>query len=55
VVPKAPYAIDGVSPPLHCTAPTLGQHTEAVLRDVLGLSAAELASLQRDGVIGANA
>jgi len=33
-------------------APTLGQHTEQVLRDLLGLSEAELARLRRERVIG---
>ena len=32
-------------------APTLGQHTDAVLRDVLGLDVAEIASLRAEGVI----
>ena len=33
-------------------APQLGEHTEEVLSDVLGLSATEVARLRRDGVIG---
>jgi crotonobetainyl-CoA:carnitine CoA-transferase CaiB-like acyl-CoA transferase len=33
-------------------APTLGQHTEEVLRELLGLSAGELAELRAAGVIG---
>jgi crotonobetainyl-CoA:carnitine CoA-transferase CaiB-like acyl-CoA transferase len=33
-------------------APTLGQHTEEVLRDLLGLDAAAMARLRDDGVIG---
>jgi crotonobetainyl-CoA:carnitine CoA-transferase CaiB-like acyl-CoA transferase len=33
-------------------APTLGQHTDAVLRELLGLAPAEIASLRDDGVIG---
>jgi crotonobetainyl-CoA:carnitine CoA-transferase CaiB-like acyl-CoA transferase len=31
--------------------PTLGQHTDAVLRDDLGLSVSEIAALRRDGVV----
>ncbi|HJW69758.1 MAG TPA: hypothetical protein VJ829_10410, partial [Candidatus Binatia bacterium] len=33
-------------------APTLGQHTEEVLRDLLGLDAAALARLRADRIIG---
>ena len=32
-------------------APTLGEHNETLLRDVLGLSAQEYESLIEDGVI----
>jgi 2-methylfumaryl-CoA isomerase len=34
-------------------APQLGEHTEEVLSDVLGLSATEVARLRRDAVISA--
>src|SRR5262249_34451951 len=33
-------------------APTLGQHTEDVLRDLLGLDPAAIARLRADGIIG---
>jgi crotonobetainyl-CoA:carnitine CoA-transferase CaiB-like acyl-CoA transferase len=33
-------------------APTLGQHTEEVLREVLGLDDATLAALRAEGIIG---
>jgi crotonobetainyl-CoA:carnitine CoA-transferase CaiB-like acyl-CoA transferase len=33
-------------------APTLGEHTESVLRDLLGLSDAEISALRADGIIG---
>ena len=33
-------------------APTLGEHTEEVLRELLGLSDGELAELRADGIIG---
>ena len=38
--------------PIVRLAPTLGQHNAEVLGEVLGLSAAEIAQLQADGVIG---
>jgi crotonobetainyl-CoA:carnitine CoA-transferase CaiB-like acyl-CoA transferase len=52
VVPKAPFAIDGMAPALYRPSPTLGQHNEEVLRDVLGLPPAEIQALERDGIIG---
>ena len=33
-------------------APTLGQHNEEILTDLLGLDGAEIEQLARDGVIG---
>ncbi len=41
--------------PINRLAPTLGQHNEEVLRDVLGLSAEEIAQLARDQIIGTEA
>jgi crotonobetainyl-CoA:carnitine CoA-transferase CaiB-like acyl-CoA transferase len=38
--------------PLRIPAPTLGQHNEAVLKDMLGLSDAEFESLEKAGIIG---
>ena len=35
-----------------CEAPNLGQHTEAVLREILGMSDDEIEALTRDNVIG---
>lgn len=52
VVPKPPFAIDGIAPALHKPSPTLGQHNEEILREVLGLRAAEIEALERDGIIG---
>ena len=45
-----PYALDSGGVMLRHTAPDLGQHTEAVLRDLLGLSASEIAQLQAQGI-----
>jgi crotonobetainyl-CoA:carnitine CoA-transferase CaiB-like acyl-CoA transferase len=47
--------VDGVAPPLIRPAPTLGQHTAEVLGELLGLSAAELAALEAQQVIGTQA
>jgi crotonobetainyl-CoA:carnitine CoA-transferase CaiB-like acyl-CoA transferase len=37
---------------VNCAAPNLGQHTEAVLRDILGLQPGEIEKLAQDDVIG---
>ncbi|KAB2344467.1 CoA transferase [Actinomadura rudentiformis] len=48
--PGSPLVLDGEqSPP--AAAPLVGQHTEEVLRDELGLSAPDLAKLRENGVI----
>jgi crotonobetainyl-CoA:carnitine CoA-transferase CaiB-like acyl-CoA transferase len=52
VVSKPPYTLDGVAPPLNHPAPTLGEHNASVLSRVLGLAAVDIASLERDGIIG---
>ncbi|MGV3633608.1 MAG: CoA transferase [Pseudorhodoplanes sp.] len=44
-LPQRPIAVT-------LSAPDLGQHTEEVLRDILGFSPAEIAQLARDNVIG---
>jgi 2-methylfumaryl-CoA isomerase len=43
------FSEEGQRPPSH--APQLGEHTEAVLTEVLGLSAAQYARLRDDGVV----
>ncbi|QFY07578.1 2-methylfumaryl-CoA isomerase [Nonomuraea phyllanthi] len=48
--PGSPVVMDGEQAPPE-PAPLVGQHTAEVLRDRLGLSAADLAKLRRDGVI----
>jgi crotonobetainyl-CoA:carnitine CoA-transferase CaiB-like acyl-CoA transferase len=45
-----PIRLDGKQLPLRGAPPTLGQHTDEVLRDS-GLAADEIAVLRRDGVI----
>ena len=37
---------------VHCAAPDLGQHTEGILRDILGLQSDEIKRLMQDDVIG---
>jgi crotonobetainyl-CoA:carnitine CoA-transferase CaiB-like acyl-CoA transferase len=44
-LPQRPIAVT-------CAAPDLGQHTEAILRDILGLASDEIEELARDNVIG---
>ncbi len=48
-----PFRFPGEEGPVHRRpAPTLGQHNDEVLRDILGLSDAEIAGLREAGVIG---
>ena len=50
--PSAPFRIGDKPIPIHSPAPTLGQHNEEVLGDILGLSALDLARLTELGIIG---
>jgi 2-methylfumaryl-CoA isomerase len=50
LAPGLPLTIDGVHPPA-AAAPALGDHTGAVLRDRLGLSAAEIDELVASGTV----
>jgi crotonobetainyl-CoA:carnitine CoA-transferase CaiB-like acyl-CoA transferase len=50
--PAAPYRLDGQVAEIASPAPTLGQHSRAVLAGLLGVSPAELDALEADGVIG---
>ena len=49
--PGAPYKLGETPWEIRSPAPTLGQHTEAVFCDGLGLSKTELGSLQQAGVV----
>jgi benzylsuccinate CoA-transferase BbsE subunit len=49
-LPRAPVRIDGAAAPVGAV-PAVGEHTEAVLRDLLSLSDAELVRLRADAVI----
>lgn len=48
--PGTPVRVDGAGPVGWTVAPTLGQHNEAILGGVLGLSEAEIAELYSTGV-----
>jgi crotonobetainyl-CoA:carnitine CoA-transferase CaiB-like acyl-CoA transferase len=47
----APFHLSETPPRINQPAPTLGQHTEDVLRDLLGLRDAEIDALAQEGVI----
>jgi benzylsuccinate CoA-transferase BbsF subunit len=50
MVKGLPYRLDGKGVCIENSAPDLGQHTDAVLRELLGLDDAELARLAKSGV-----
>lgn len=39
------------TPSIRTPPPTLGQHTDEVLKDVLGLSESDIASLKGEGIV----
>ena len=51
VVPTTPLRIHGADRVETVPSPKLGQHNREIYGDWLGLSAAEIAALERDGVI----
>jgi crotonobetainyl-CoA:carnitine CoA-transferase CaiB-like acyl-CoA transferase len=51
VVPTTPLRIHGADPVNTVPSPKLGQHNGEIYGDWLGLSAAEIAALEQDGVI----
>ena len=52
---STPYRQGRRPMPIRCASPTLGQHTQEVLGELLGLQPKDLADLQRQGVIGTQA
>ncbi len=50
--PTVPFRYGSVERWLRAPAPTLGQHNRDVLRDIAGLSEAELDALESEGVLG---
>jgi len=51
-LPGNPIKMSGMSGTISNPAPLLGEHTDAILSQVLSLSADEIASLRRQGAIG---
>jgi len=51
-VPTVPFRFDGVERWIRRPAPTVGQHSRAILRERLGLGEAELDALERARIIG---
>src|SRR5690606_2754839 len=51
-VPGQPYRFSTVERWTHRATATLGQHNHEVLSGILGLSDAEIAQLEADGIIG---
>jgi formyl-CoA transferase len=49
-MPAWPVRFDG-TPPRVKPSPTLGQHTEQVLGDWLGIAAGEVAALRKEGIV----
>jgi crotonobetainyl-CoA:carnitine CoA-transferase CaiB-like acyl-CoA transferase len=47
----SPFHIDGASPSVMAHPPGLGQDTEGVLQELLGLDANRIEELRRQGVI----
>jgi crotonobetainyl-CoA:carnitine CoA-transferase CaiB-like acyl-CoA transferase len=50
--PSFPLRFDGEYLPIRRTPPTLGQHNDEVLRDLLGLSNEEIATLREAKIVG---
>jgi crotonobetainyl-CoA:carnitine CoA-transferase CaiB-like acyl-CoA transferase len=48
----APVRLSETPGSVRTPSPMLGEHTEDVLRELLGMSAAAVAALRDDGVIG---
>ena len=51
-IPSLPFRVASVERWLRTPAPTLGQHNDEVLRNMLGLSPGALRELEAEGVIG---
>lgn len=51
IAPGAPWAFSGFERAPAAPAPNLGQHTDEVLLDVVGLSSSELGKLHDQGIV----
>ncbi len=51
-VPGLPFRLSGVEHWLRLPAPTMGQHNHEILRELLGMTDAEIAALEDAEVIG---
>jgi len=50
-MPGIPIKMSETPGAVECPAPLLGQHTEEILKEVLGLTAAEVAELKSQKVL----
>jgi crotonobetainyl-CoA:carnitine CoA-transferase CaiB-like acyl-CoA transferase len=50
-LPGNPIKLDGAGPTISRPAPRLGEHTDEVLQQLLGLPAERVAELRRQGVV----
>ena len=50
-VPRFPAFFDGAAPPVQRAAPLVGEHTDEILREILGLSEEQIATLIVDEVV----
>lgn len=46
-----PVKFSEAKPSIRSAPPTLGQHTQEVLSEMLGMSSAEVETLRKDGVV----
>lgn len=51
-MPGNPVKLSDTEAESYSAPPLVGEHTDAVLRDLLGLEAAEIARLRQDGIVG---
>jgi len=51
-MPGNPVKLSAVEDPAYTCPPSLGEHTDNVLRDLLGYDANQVAALRADGAIG---